>query len=126
MQKSEDLAHLVRWAHDHGYGDRSLSLTVMWSHEELEEQLGCRVSDDFLDSAQQWLDTTGGGLAGPTAYHVWEDVIRELRREFKDRIAQAEPLCSDQWAPVAAAATLNYSVPNPQLWEHSVQVTEDE
>jgi len=93
LQEKYDLEHLVHWALSHGYGASSIGLTVTWTRDEIQRRLGCRISDDLLQAAQEWLDRTSGGLAAATAYHLWEDVLAQLRSEFAAYVANAE----DRW-----------------------------
>ena len=57
IHETHDLDHLVHWALSHGYGGgASISLTITWDRDEIEESLGCKVTDDFLRAAQEWLE----------------------------------------------------------------------
>ncbi len=86
LQETYDLDHLVRWAMGHGYGTASIGLTITWTRNEIERKLGCRISDDFLQAAQEWLDRTSGGLAAATAYRLWEDILTHLKSQFADYV----------------------------------------
>jgi hypothetical protein len=81
LLESHDLEKLVRWAFCHGYGRGSISLTTTCDRYDVEMELGFKNTDEFL---QEWLDQTSGGLAAATAYHLWEDVLTQLKMEFGD------------------------------------------
>ena len=93
LQQTYDLDHLVHWALDHGYGTGFIGLTITWTRDEIQRRLGCRISDDFLQAAQKWLDRTSGGLAAATAYQLWEDVLAQLKSQFAAYVGNAE----DRW-----------------------------
>jgi hypothetical protein len=93
FQETYDLEHLVHWALSHGYGTGSIGLTITWTRDEIQRRLGCRIGDDFLQAAQEWLDQTSGGLTAATAYHLWEGVLTQLKSQFAAYVANAE----DQW-----------------------------
>jgi hypothetical protein len=93
LQETHDLEHLVHWALSRGYGTGSIGLTTTWTRDEIQRRLGCRISDDFLQAAQEWLDRTSGGLAAATAYHLWEDVLAQLKSEFAAYVTNSE----DRW-----------------------------
>jgi hypothetical protein len=91
LQETYDLEHLVHWALSRGYGTGSIGLTITWTRDEIERKLGCRISEDFLQAAQECLDRTSGGLAASTAYHLWEDVLTQLKSQFAEYVKNAEP-----------------------------------
>jgi hypothetical protein len=90
LQEAHDLEHLVHWALSRGYGTGSIGLTITWTRDEIERKLGCRISEDFLQAAQEWLDRTSGGLAASTAYDLWEDVLTQLKSQFAEYVKNAE------------------------------------
>ena len=77
-----DLQRLVEWAMHRGYGTDSVSLTITWTREDMQEALGRQINGEFLALAQDWLDGTSGGFAAASVYHAWEDVLTEMRAMF--------------------------------------------
>jgi len=65
-------------------------MNMQWDRHDIERKLGCKITDEFLQAAQDWLDRTSGGLAAATAYRLWEDVLAQLQLEFADYIEGAE------------------------------------
>ncbi len=82
MRERYDLNHLVRWALAHGYAPDSMALTITWDRSEIEEALSRPITNAEWLAAREWLDTTGGGRAANTAYHLWEDVLSELEHRL--------------------------------------------